>query len=92
MAVLSSQAVNERVEQGSAPLDRGPRERRRAELESGPGGDHNLPYRFSLPLALPQVLAWMTLMARVHRGEVEPEMMHVRNSRSHAEEETSFAA
>ena len=47
-------------------------ERRREERESGPGGDHDQPYRFSLPLALPQVLAWMRLLARVQRGEVEP--------------------
>jgi hypothetical protein len=47
-------------------------ERRREELESGSGGDHDLPYSFSLPHALPQVLAWMTLIARVHRGEVQP--------------------
>lgn len=47
-------------------------ERRREELESGPGGDHDLPYNFSLPLALPQVLAWMSLLAKVRRGEVLP--------------------
>ena len=47
-------------------------ERRREELESGPGGDHDLPYSFSLPLALPQVLAWMSLLAKVRRGEVLP--------------------
>ena len=47
-------------------------ERRREELESGPGGDHDLPYRFSLPLSLSQALAWMTLQARMHRGELHP--------------------
>ena len=47
-------------------------ERRREELERGPGGDHDLPYRFSLPLSLPQVLAWMTLLVRVQRGELYP--------------------
>jgi hypothetical protein len=47
-------------------------ERRREELESGSGGDHDLPYRFSLPHSVPQVLAWMTLLARVQRGEVQP--------------------
>jgi hypothetical protein len=46
-------------------------ERRREELESGSGGDHDLPYRFSLPHTLPQVLAWMILLARVQRGEVQ---------------------
>ena len=47
-------------------------ERRREELESGSGGDHDLPYCFSLPLSVPQVLAWMSLIARVQRGEVQP--------------------
>lgn len=45
-------------------------DRRREELESGPGGDHDLPYRFALPLALPQLLAWMTLLVRVQQGEL----------------------
>jgi hypothetical protein len=47
-------------------------ERRRLELESGPGGDHEVPYCFALPASLPQVLAWMRLLARVHRGELQP--------------------
>jgi len=47
-------------------------ERRREVLERGPGGDHDLPYSFSLPLSLPQVLAWMTLLVKVHRGELHP--------------------
>ena len=47
-------------------------ESRRLELERGPGGDHNVPYRFALPACLPQVLAWMRLLAKVHRGEVQP--------------------
>ncbi len=47
-------------------------ERRREELESGPGGDHDIPYSFSLPLSLPQVLAWTTLLVRVQQGELHP--------------------
>jgi len=47
-------------------------ERRRLELERGPGGDHDVPYRFALPVCLPQVLAWMRLLAKVHRGELQP--------------------
>ncbi len=50
----------------------GPLEKRREELERGAGGDHDLPYRFTLPTSMPQVLAWMRLMGRVQRGEVEP--------------------
>ncbi len=47
-------------------------ERRRLELELGPGGDHDVPYTFTLPLTMPPVLAWMRLLAQVQRGEVEP--------------------
>jgi hypothetical protein len=74
IAVISQPAVNERGGKGSV-LERGGMsvlERRREELESGPDGDHDLPYRFSLPRSLPQVLAWMTLLARVQRGELRP--------------------
>ncbi len=46
--------------------------RRRLELELGPGGDHDILYRFALPASLPQVLAWIRLLARVHRGELQP--------------------
>lgn len=48
-------------------------ERRRLELERGPGGDHDVPYRFALPACLPQVFAWMRLLAKVHREEVQPQ-------------------
>jgi hypothetical protein len=74
IAVISQPAGNERGREGSVLESRGMSalERRRQELESGPGGDHDLPYSFSLPLSLPQVLAWMTLLARVQRGELHP--------------------
>jgi hypothetical protein len=74
IAVISQPVVNERGREGSVLESRGRSalERRREELESGPGGDHDLPYRFSLPLSLPQVLAWMTLLVRVQRGELHP--------------------
>ena len=47
-------------------------ERRRAEIESGAGGDHDLQYTFSLPLSMPQTLAWTSLLVKVQRGELEP--------------------
>jgi len=74
IAVISQPAVNERGGEGSVLASRGmgALERRREELESGPGGDHDLPHSFSLPLSLPQVLAWMSLLARVQRGELHP--------------------
>ena len=46
-------------------------ERKRAELESGTGGDHDLPYTFSLPVTMPQALAWTRLLVKVQRGELE---------------------
>jgi len=74
IAVISQPAVTERGGEGSVLESRGMSalERRREELESGPGGDHDLPYSFSLPRSVPQVLAWMTLLARVQRGELRP--------------------
>jgi hypothetical protein len=74
IAVISLPPVNERGGGGSALESRGMSAlvRRREELESGPGGDRDLPYSFSLPLSLPQALAWMTLLGRVHCGELHP--------------------
>jgi hypothetical protein len=45
-------------------------ERRRLEREDGPGGDHDTPYRFTLPPTTPQMLAWIHLRARVQEGEL----------------------
>jgi hypothetical protein len=47
-------------------------ERRRLEHELGAGGDHDVPYHFALPFFMPQVLAWIRLMGRVHREELQP--------------------
>jgi hypothetical protein len=40
-------------------------DRRRLEIEQGPGGDHDVPYRFSLPISTPQLLAWICLQSSV---------------------------
>ncbi len=47
-------------------------ERRRFEIEYGQGGDHDTPYRFTLPPTTPQMLAWIRLRARVQEGKLEP--------------------
>jgi hypothetical protein len=47
-------------------------EKRRTELEHGVGGDLDLPYRFTLPTSMPQVLAWMKLLAQVQNGALQP--------------------
>jgi hypothetical protein len=43
-------------------------DKKRLELELGPGSDHDESYNFALPASMPQVLAWMRLLARVQRG------------------------
>ena len=47
-------------------------EKRREGLESGIGGDHDIPYRFTRPSSMPQVNAWMKLLARVQDGTSQP--------------------
>lgn len=47
-------------------------ERRRRELEAGPGGDHDLPYTFDSPSSPQQALAWTRLLARVQDGILQP--------------------
>src|SRR5215469_6646484 len=39
-----------------------PLDKRREALEHGAGGDHDRPYRFTLPTSTPQVLAWVKLL------------------------------
>lgn len=46
-------------------------ERRRFELEGGAGGDHDVPYTFTFPVSIAQVLAWTKLLAKVQSGELE---------------------
>ena len=65
VAVISQPATNERGDMSAL-------ERRREELESGPGGDHDLSYSFSLPPSLPQLLTWMALLTKVQKSELHP--------------------
>ena len=46
-------------------------EKRRVELERGAGGDHDCPYRFTLPGSMPQVLAWVKLLVMVQQGDLD---------------------
>jgi hypothetical protein len=66
-------------------------ERRRLELERGPGGDHDVPYRFALPACMPQVLVWMRLLAKVHRGEVQPQGVLADSTSCHTKIADRFA-
>jgi|SRR5579884_3977398 len=45
-------------------------QQKRLEIESGPGGDHDTPYRFALPLSMKERLAWIHLQRRVQAGEL----------------------
>jgi hypothetical protein len=44
---------------------------RRLALELNTEEDHDAPYSFSLPAYLPECLAWLRLMGKVQRGEIE---------------------
>jgi hypothetical protein len=71
--VISTQRPhNEKSVRGNVPEGRGMSslERAREDLESGAGGDHDLPYRFTWPFSTLQVLAWIKLQARVHNGSL----------------------
>src|SRR5260370_4909079 len=63
----SSRGVNALDGRGMSPLDK-----RREELERGGGGDRDIPYQFTLPASMPQVLAWMKLLVRVQDGTLQP--------------------
>lgn len=52
----------------SSPARRSLPDERRWELEQGPGGDHDEPYRFELPASAPIMRAWVRLLAR-HRDD-----------------------
>ena len=43
-------------------------ERRRLQLELGVGGDHDELYKFSLPVSLPEIRAWVKLLTKVQDG------------------------
>jgi hypothetical protein len=70
---VASQPSSSEIDRGVNALDgrdMSSLERRRLELEDGSGGDHDLPYRFTLPTSLPQVLAWMKLLTKMQEGKL----------------------
>ena len=44
----------------------------RLEMELSTASDHDVPYEFTLPRNLPQLLAWTKLMVQVRSGEFVP--------------------
>ena len=63
----SSRGARTLYERGISSLDK-----RRVEFERGAGGDYDIPYRFTLPTSMPQVLAWVKLLVRVQEGDIQP--------------------
>ncbi len=74
IAVVTEHSLNERSWRAQTVDERGMSslEKRGGELERGAGGDDDLPYRFTLPTSIPQVLAWVKLLAKVQNGELQP--------------------
>ena len=74
IAVVTEQPLGESNREATSLDERGVSflDKRRVELESGAGGDHAIPYRFTLPISMPEVLAWVKLMVRVQHGDVQP--------------------
>jgi hypothetical protein len=69
--VATSSSLREDITTTGAPSSNGVSllEKKRLEIEYGPGGDHDTPYRFTLPISVPQLLAWTRLQVRVQAGE-----------------------
>jgi len=42
----------------------------RLELELSTPGDHDTPYKFTLPTSMPQILVWAKLLSRIHHREL----------------------
>jgi hypothetical protein len=74
IAVVTEQPLGESSREATSPDERGVSllEQRRVELERGAGGDHDTRYRFTLPISMPQALAWVKLMVRVQDEALQP--------------------
>ncbi len=75
MAVASiarEQPLNEKSMSSPAERRMSFLDMRRLESELGTPGDHDTPYTFTLPTSMPQALAWMRLLVKIHTGELEP--------------------
>ncbi|HLH62181.1 MAG TPA: hypothetical protein VKV20_10910 [Ktedonobacteraceae bacterium] len=70
-SIAAAKAVNEHhINMNSAGIS--VLDIRRLEVEPGTPGDHDTHYRFSLPVSMPQTLAWLRLMLKVQSGELVP--------------------
>ena len=71
-SVNPSSSLSESITTPEAPASSGMSvlEHKRLEIEGGPGGDHDTPYRFALPISMKEGLAWAHLQSRVQAGEL----------------------
>jgi hypothetical protein len=71
IAIVTESSMNESIRQGTDLVGRrlSALESRRLALELGPGGDHDVPYRFVLPASLLPVHAWIRLLAKIQRED-----------------------
>ena len=86
LALVAALSELSLAESSASPLDR-----RRDELERGAGGDHDLPYQFTLPISTPQVLAWLKLQVRAQQGDLQPEVVACGSSNDDKQGANRFA-
>src|SRR5437763_532455 len=69
--VNTSSSLSESITMTDAPSssDMSWLEQKRLEIEGGPGGDHDTPYRFAFPISMKERLVWTHLHRRVQAGE-----------------------
>jgi hypothetical protein len=71
-SISTAQSLNERNVKSSYEECDNSLDLRRSELEFGASADHDIPYEFELPTLIPQALAWIDLLEKVHSGKLVP--------------------
>ena len=71
-SISTAQSLNERNVKSSYEKCDSSLDLRRSELEFGTSADHDIPYEFELPTLIPQALAWIDLLVKVHSGKLVP--------------------
>ncbi len=68
---VAQAAQREHLDTAGAPssLAMSIQQQKRLEMELGPGGDHDMPYLFTLPNSQKERLAWIRLQKQVQAGE-----------------------
>jgi hypothetical protein len=71
-SISTAQSLNDRNVKSSHEKCDSSLDLRRSELEFGTSADHDIPYEFELPTLIPQALAWIDLLVKVHSGKLVP--------------------